>query len=295
VKSYKVAFIVALPVIILLTMFCGSAYAITGNYQLDSTPYVGVVVFFNALQQPICYCSGTLISPTVMLTAGHGTYGASFAVVCFDQGPFSYSIQNGELTYYGTAPLYTGVTITYPSYALNAAAGAKAKDALSVSDLGVVILDRPVQGVTKFPTLPTVNFDDKLSVGTSLKIIGYGVNDPTAVPTGGLTSWDGTLARNSAQVQLLSDHFAGHNKYIRCTTDPSHGRGGVSFGDSGGPVLYRENGDSHSTLLAIHAYVDDNNNVSYHTRIDTPQVLNWIRGFVGSDNKCSIGIHQWEK
>jgi len=273
-------------------MFCVSAYAITGNYHIDSTPYVGIVVFFNALQQPISYCSGTLISPTVMLTAGHGTYGASFALVCFDKGPFDYSIQNGVATYYGTAPLYMGVPITFPSYAQNEAAGAKAKYALSVSDLGVVILDRPVQGVTKFPTLPNVNFDDKLSAGTSLKIIGYGVNDPTAVPPADFTSWSGTLARNSAHVQLLSDHFDGSNKYIKCTTDPSHGRGGVSFGDSGGPVLYRENGDSQSTLIALHAYVDDNNNVSYHTRIDTPQVLNWIKGFVGSDQKSSVEIPQ---
>jgi len=291
-KSLKIAIVIVLPVIMLLTMFCSSAYAITGNYKLDSTPYVGIIVFFNALQQPISYCSGTLISPTIMLTAGHGTYGASYAIACFDEGPFQYSIQNGVATYYGSQPLYTGIPVTFPSYAINEAAGAKAKNVLSVSDLGIVILDRPVQGVTQFPTLPTVNFDDKLSAGTSLKIIGYGVNDPTAVPPSGFTSWSGTLARNSAYTQLLPDNFAGKNKYIECTTDPSHGRGGVSFGDSGGPVLYNENGNSQSILVALHAYIDDTNNVSYHTRIDTPQVLNWIRGFVRSDQKSSIEIPQ---
>ena len=159
-KTLKTAILIGLSAIILLSLLSGSAYAITGHYQPDSTPYVCIVVFFNALQQPISYCSGTLISPTIILTAGHGTYGAAFAIACFDGGPFSYSFSNGKLNYYGNAPLYTGVPVTFHSYALNVEAGTKAKDVLLVSDLGLVILDAPVQGVTKFATLPEINFAD---------------------------------------------------------------------------------------------------------------------------------------
>jgi len=292
VKALKPVILIALSIMILLSLLSGSAHAITGHYQIDSTSYVGIVVFFNAQQQPISYCSGTLISPTVILTAGHGTHGAAFAIACFDQGPFDYSFQNGQLSYYGNEPLHTGVPVTYPSYSLNVEAGTKAKDVLSVSDLGLVILDTPVQGVTKFATLPKVNFDDSLSVKTNLKVIGYG-EQTTAPPANSLlTSLSGTLSRNSATVQLLSDHFAGSEHYIKCTTNPSHGRGGVSFGDSGGPVIYQTR-NGHNILLAINAYLNNANGYgpSYHTRVDNPQVLNWINAFLGKErDRNSITI-----
>jgi len=292
-KAFKTAILIALPVMILFALLSGSAYAITGNYHPDSTSYVGLVVFFNAMHQPISYCSGTLISPTLMLTAGHGTYGATYAIACFDHGPFDYSFQNGELSYYGSAPLYAGVPITYPAYALNIEAGTKAKDALLVSDLGVVILNTPVQGVTKFATLPHIGFDDSLSVKTDLKVIGYGEQTIVMPQVNGLlSSWSGTLSCNSATVQLLSDHFAGSDKYIKCSTNPSHNRGGIAYGDSGGPVIYQENGGSRSILLALNAYLENANGTggSYHTRLDNPQVLNWINVFLGTKNDCRISI-----
>lgn len=51
----------------------GIAYATTGG-QPDGSghPYVGLVVFDDA-DGPAWRCSGTLLSPTVFLTAGHCT------------------------------------------------------------------------------------------------------------------------------------------------------------------------------------------------------------------------------
>src|SRR5215216_4863775 len=49
--------------------------------QPDGTdhPYVGVVRFFDADGNYLWRCTGTLISPTVVLTAGHCTFGTASA------------------------------------------------------------------------------------------------------------------------------------------------------------------------------------------------------------------------
>ena len=84
-----------MSVLVFSALFSSTAYAITGNSTPDSTPYVGVVVLFSdeARQIPIGYCSGFLISPTVMITAGHSLLNVAAVSVCFDKGPISYAIK----------------------------------------------------------------------------------------------------------------------------------------------------------------------------------------------------------
>ncbi len=94
-KRFKAAMVIILPVVMMLTILFSPTYAITGNSTSDSPPYVGVVVLFSdaARQQPIGYSTGILVSPTVVLTAGHSTLGVAAVSVCFDKGPISYSIK----------------------------------------------------------------------------------------------------------------------------------------------------------------------------------------------------------
>ena len=271
--------VIIIVTLITLSALSGTAYAITGNYSSDSTGYVGIIVFFadSARQQPISYSSGVLISPTVMLTAGHATIQAVAASVSFDQGPISYSIQNGQITYSGSSPIYDGVPVTYPEYeAAIANQASKGDKIFSVSDLGIVLLSNPVKGIN-FAMLPTAGLADALPVKTSLEVIGYGMQDQiTPKNNGPANSWTGTLSRNSANVQLLSNNFHGNEKYLRCTANSAQNKGAISFGDSGGPMLYNLN--SQSIVLALNAYVNSANcnGVSYGTRVDNTQVLAWI-------------------
>lgn len=284
-KAASIAILTTLSALILVSTFIVPTYAITGNYEPDSTPYVGIVVLFSdtARQQPIGYCTGILISPTVVLTAGHGTIEAAAASVCFDQGPISYSVENGQLVYSGSYTVYDGTPITYPEYAQSLAAGAtNGNQFLSTSDVGVIILDKPVESVTSFPTLPQAGFDDMLPARTTLQVIGYGVQYQVVPKNNGiLASWSGTVSRNTAQVQLLSTNFQGSNDYLKCSANPSQNKGGIAFGDSGGPVLYTTGDSSQTVIVAINSYVTNSNcaGVTYHTRIDTSQVLTWINGF----------------
>jgi hypothetical protein len=71
--------------------FAGSAGAITGNYTDDFVhDNVGLLVFYTpntpAGEDPFSHrCSGTLISPTVVVTAGHCTQGVDEGRIYFQQ------------------------------------------------------------------------------------------------------------------------------------------------------------------------------------------------------------------
>ena len=284
VKVVKVAKWAALAALIALASLSGGVHGITGNFKADSTPYVGVVVLFSdpARTNPIGYCSGFLISPTVMITAGHSTFGAEAVSVCFDKGPIDYTIKDGKIVYSSNEVIYTGTPETYPEYANTIIAKSTQGNHLySSSDIGAIILDTPIKEVTEFPSLPEAGFADTLKAKTNLKVVGYGVQTQVTPRNNGIVnSWVGTLSCNSAQAQLVSNNFAGSDKYLKLTANPSQSKGGVAFGDSGGPVIY--NSGSRDMVLAVNAYVNSANcnGVTYHTRIDSPEVLNWIKGYI---------------
>src|SRR5688572_18538631 len=70
-------------------------------------PYVGLVVFYDAAGNPTHRCSGTLLSQTLFLTAGHCTSGAASAQVWFDE---SVTLASGYPFSGGT----TGTPYTHP-------------------------------------------------------------------------------------------------------------------------------------------------------------------------------------
>ena len=63
------------PAVLAIAMVAPAA-AITGNYREDNDhPFVGLVAFYDSDWEFIHRCTGELLSPTVMLTAGHCTFG----------------------------------------------------------------------------------------------------------------------------------------------------------------------------------------------------------------------------
>ena len=272
-------------IFLLLATLCSSsvnniAFGITGNYTADSTGYVGVVVLFSDTErtQPIGYGTGFLIAPTVMITAGHNLIEPIAAVsVCFDDGPITYEIdEEGNIVYYGANKIYEGTIESYPQYNPTLAGNQE----FATSDIGIIILNEPVNGITDFPSLPEENFADTLPAKTDLRVIGYGLQYQVTPKNGVENSWVGTVSRNSAIVQLVNNNFAGGDKYLKLTANNGQDRGGIAFGDSGGPVVYSS--DEGEIVLAVNAFVSSDNcrGVSYHTRLDVQQVQEWIKGYL---------------
>lgn len=218
-------------------------------------------------------CTGTLIAPTVFLTAGHCTSffptltpGAYVAGVSF-----ATYIPWGDLT--GSHPKFAQATsiITNPDY------NQRQSDP---ADLGVLILAaRDTRGIAS-AVLPTAGLLDQLSAAGTLKnarfiAVGYGLQDRS---TGGGTPTFADLNPEPRQYAFSSFNSLGPG-YLRLSQNPSTGNGGTCFGDSGGPNFLPMNG---TLVLAATTVTGDSNcrstNVDY--RLDTHAARSFLGQYV---------------
>ena len=217
-----------------------------------------------------------------MLTAGHCTHGFEDAFVWFGE-----SINPNP----GQTPISAfGIPLAHPDY-----------DRRTLRrDVGVVLIVSGPTGVSGTATLPaTAGIVDELRNKTKLKVVGYGVQEQLKIPGKDLKEyfqprkgqpkpppppyfrWDTSfpLDRMQAPSELISGKFKRSADDLRMSLNSSRGKGGACFGDSGGPVLL----GGTDTVLAVNSYVNNYNckGVGYSQRVDIPDVLDWLGGFVG--------------
>jgi hypothetical protein len=169
-KLFRCIIIICMVTLAVLAVTPVSAVQ-NGTYDNDNHLYVCVVVFYDGSYVPIWRTTGELISPTVVLTAGHGTQGATYASVWFDSDvnpnnseDFPYDVTG--YPYYGDGTSFTGMPYTYPEY--NG----------FYNDVGVVVLDDegvPTETLNTYALLPEAGIVDTLSMMTEVGIVGYGV------------------------------------------------------------------------------------------------------------------------
>ena len=194
-------------------------------------------------------CSGTLIAPTVFLTAAHCGADGEPAVVTFDSAYVA-----GDKTYSGTFhvdPLYPGPTS-------------------EMHDIAVVVLERAVKGITP-ARLPAADSLSGLPSNQLFTSVGYGAYEVTNEPGGHHYLYSdvrmvatGTL--NSTNKTLL-----------RISMNPSLGNGGTCYGDSGGPNFLGTTDIVAATTITGDA-ICRSTNVDY--RMDTPSARAFLAQFV---------------
>lgn len=284
---------IAVIVMVALLGSLGVAYAITnGQPDGDDHPYVGLVLFYNADGVPLWRCSSSLISPTVLLTAGHCTDEAVRAQVWFDAGPIPRdpdytqgSCNDGDYSGYPCAGGVMGTPYTNPKYRSpeNPYGGGNGLPAFSFRDTGVVVLDEEVE-MAEYAQLPTAGLVDTLKNKTPIDFVGYGVQYQAKIP-GNLVPqpppynrWTGLRIRLYAPSELVSGNFVHAAEYLRLALNPGGGSGGTCFGDSGGPDLL----GGTNTVLGVNSYVTNINcsGVGYSARVDVSETLDWINGFL---------------
>jgi len=258
-----------------------AALAITnGQPDGNNHPYVGLLVFDDE-DGPAWRCSGSLLSSTLVLTAGHCTDGAVAArlwVEAVNQG-------NPEYPSSGTTS-YDGTPYTNPDYRSpdNPYGGGNGLPAFSYRDVGVVVLSEPVPAsvVDTYAQLPSAGLIDTLKNKTPVDFVGYGVQFQAQVPGSALPQpppfyrWTGPRIRMYAPSELVSGKFVHSAEFLRLAMNPGGGSGGTCFGDSGGPDLL----GGTSTVLGVNSYVTNVNcaGVGYSSRVDIPEILSWITG-----------------
>jgi hypothetical protein len=215
--------------VVLALLTATTAQAITfGEPDGDRHPNVGFMIaqFPDGSLQP--RCSGTLIAPTVFLTAAHCVRWMAVSGVGTHDVFVSFDPVFDE-----NAVLHRGTYYDNPSYG---------HDQGDAHDVAVIVLDEALN--IRPATLPPPGLLDQMKQGGTLAgmqfvTAGYGMerNDKTGGPH--------SIGAYGERQYAVETFLALLPAWIQSSMNPSTGNGGTCFGDSGGPHFL---GDSNMVV-----------------------------------------------
>lgn len=199
------------------------AQAVTyGEVDGGEHPYVGALLWDHDPLNPGIEgaCSGTLVSPTVFLTAAHCDpdlgRAADRVVVSFDEDVDPVG---------ATTRLHTGRFIRHPRFTA----------APRAHDIAVVVLDRAVRGIRP-ARLPSAGYLNRNRFA-EYTVVGYGVTE--------LQLYDG-------QRRSAVSGFIGLGRHmLHLSQNPLKGEGGTCGRDSGGPAFPGKGRAERNVVVAI--------------------------------------------
>jgi secreted trypsin-like serine protease len=211
--------VVLAMVALLLLLATPLAQAITfGQPDGNLQPNVGAMLLEDRNGNWFEECTGTLIAPTVFLTASH----------CVSWLPTPrWSLDDVWVTFdpviSASSTVYHGTAVPNPNYG---------HDAHDANDVAVILLDVPVG--LPLAQLPTAGLLDQMQADHLLKdqmfvTVGYGTvrDDPTH-------AWQ-TFQDNAERKYVEQGFQALKPFWIQLSMNPATGNGGTCYGDSGGP------------------------------------------------------------
>jgi hypothetical protein len=249
----------------LVMVVVGSATAITnGELDGDGHPHVGLMVAQTADGTPLWRCSGTLLSDTVFLTAGHCTEPPAAHVEIWFDADVESGIPGNLYPFTGDVG---GTPYVHPDYD---------PAAFFVRDVGVVVLDAPVV-MDEYGELPDLNQLDALKTkrgkqDVTFTAVGYGLQQINPVFV------EAERVRMVAYPHLIQINTPGFTGDFSLLLSNNHSTGGTCFGDSGGPnFLGSSNVVAGVTSFGINGNCAGTGGVF---RMDRSWSLDWVSDFL---------------
>ena len=209
-----------------LALTVGAAQAITfGQPDGDLHPNVGALVadWDEESPGPDIFCSGTLIAPTVFLTAAHCTASLEADGITEVWVTFASDYDEDAAS---PAGLIAGTPVSHPEFGTGGAS--------DTHDIAVVLLEQAPTGITP-AQLPTAGLLDQLKASQQLRTqtftaVGYGTvrEEKTGGP-------HGFLEAEGVRMYALQSALNLEKAWLLLSMNPSTGSGGTCYGDSGGP------------------------------------------------------------
>jgi V8-like Glu-specific endopeptidase len=236
-------------------------------------PYVGIMVG-DVLDEdgnsvPQFRCSGTLVSPTIFLTAGHCTFGLDSVTIWFDEDVNNRPVSG--FPYEGPTSV-EGTPYAHPEYD---------DAAFYLHDLGVVVLDEPVL-LDEYGVIPELGYFDALfarkgAIKETFTAVGYGLQRSLPAQTG-LT--EASLERLQATpLRIINEDAAfGQNKAGNSVLFSNNANsGGTCSGDSGGPIFV----EGTNLIVAVTSFGLNARcaGTGGGYRVDTQDDLAWLATF----------------
>jgi hypothetical protein len=294
--------VTVLAAVVAVLAFAAPAQAIkNGDPDAGAHPYVGQLLFFDPTAADSRFsdpggwfnCTGTLVSPTIVVTAGHCTFpegtngeptpgntGGNDVWISFAEVP-DYSILPASSTFApdDNAGRYDAWSTALNSYTEWVRATAYPHPdyddaAFFEHDLGVLRLSEPVT-LARYGELPTVGLLDQLYAANKQQrytAVGYGLEG-----AGPKTSFGGDT-RRKADLRLVNlNGVGGIGDGVSAKFSNNANTGGTCFGDSGGPIFLA----GTSVITSVNSY-GKNSTCSGTTgayRIDQPDDLAFLATF----------------
>ena len=238
--------VVAMLVVASLALAVPAGAVTNGIEDGNAHPNVGGLVAATAYSDGTwIYCSGTLIAPTIFLTAAHcGDAAVERVRVTFDTA------------YVAGDKVYAGTFYASPKYA------GRQDDP---NDMAVVVFDKEVKGIAP-ARLPAANSLANLPSDQVFTAVGYG----------SYRFERGGFLYNDVRMMATSTLFTTNSAWLRMSMNPALGDGGACYGDSGGPNFL---GDTN--IIAGTTITGDGacaaTNVAY--RLDTASARSFLANY----------------
>jgi secreted trypsin-like serine protease len=260
--------VAVLAIVVAVALSAATVLAIRyGEFDGNRHPYVGLMVAQAADGTPLWRCSGTLLSSTLFLTAGHCTEApAAHVEIWFQTDVQSGAPANG----YPYTGQVGGTPVTHPLYN---------PSAFFRYDLGVVELDAPME-MPEYGALPQLNQLDLLKNRRGQQEVGF-----TAVGYGMQASFPDPVAwkdqsykiRMVSYPHLVQINVPGYTGDFSMLLSNNANTGGTCFGDSGGPNFI----GTSNVIAGVTSYARNGNctGTGGVYRVDRADDLDWLATF----------------